>query len=64
MQRIFDDEWTEGRQIWTNPLGTKPISLLDSVANRLKWRTLRHALRLAGTKMGTADTASLKTNRP
>lgn len=64
MQRIYNDEWIESGQIWSNLLGTKPISLLGSVANRLKWRTLRRAPRLAGTKMGTADTASLKTNRP
>lgn len=64
MQCIFNDEWIESGQIRSNPLGTKPISLLDSVANRLKSRTRRRAPRLASTKMGTADTASLKTNRP
>ncbi len=64
MQRIFNDEWCESGQIWSNPFGTQPILLLDIVANRLKWPTLRRVLRLASNKMDCADAAILNVNRP
>ncbi len=64
MQRIFNDELSGSGQIWSNPFGTKPISLLVVVAKRLKWSTLRRVLRLASNKMGCADTASLSAHRP
>jgi hypothetical protein len=69
MQRIFNDEWSESGQIWSNPplpeLGeTKPILPLDIVANRLKWPALRRVSRFASDKMGHADTTILNVNRP
>jgi hypothetical protein len=64
MQRIFNDEWSESGQIWSNPFGTQPILLLDIVAKRLKWGALRRVSRLASNKMGCADAAILIVHRP
>ena len=41
---IFDDEWTDHGQIWTNPSGTRHISSLDVVAKCLKWRVDHKAI--------------------
>ena len=57
MQRIFDDEQCVTGPIWSNPLGTRPMCLLDVVANGLKWQTLPRLSRLASRQMGHASTA-------
>jgi hypothetical protein len=64
MQRIFNDEWCESEQIWSNLFGTKSILPLDIVAKRLKWWTLRRVSRLASNKMDYADAAILFINTP
>jgi hypothetical protein len=64
MQGIFNDEGDESGRSRSNPFGTRPISPLGGVANRLKWPALRRASRLASSKMGRADTPSLALNRP
>jgi len=61
MPGIFDDEWAACGQIPSNPLGTRPISLLDGDGNRLKWLALRRVcpIMLSGTtrnEMGHAGT--------
>ncbi len=66
----FGDEERESGRNWPNPPfyrengGTRPISPLDSVANRLKWPALRRASRLASSKMGHADATVMIRNRP
>ena len=64
MPGIFDDEWRETGPIWPNPGGTRPICLLDVVANGLKWLTLRRHSRLASRQMGHANTAIITVHRP
>ena len=64
MQRIFDDERREIGPIWSNPMGTRPIWPLDSVAKGLKWATLRRLSRLARGQMGHASTATMIVHRP
>lgn len=64
MPGIFNDEECESGRNWPNPCGTRPISPLDSVANRLKWPALRRASRLASSKMGHADATVMILNRP
>ena len=58
MPGIFDDEQFETGAIWSNPMGTRPICLLDVVAKGLKWQTLRRLSRLASGQMGHASTAT------
>lgn len=64
MPGIFDEEWCPSGQIWLNPFGTWPISLLDGVAKVLKWPALRRLSRLAGNKIGHAGTTSMTVNWP
>ena len=55
MPGIFDDERCVRGAIWSNPMGTRPIWPLDSVAKGLKWPTLRRLSRLARSQMGHAN---------
>ena len=64
MPGILNDEECESGRNWPNPLGTRPISPLDSVANRLKWPALRRGSRLASGKMGHTDATVMMRNRP
>ncbi len=64
MPGIFDDERRETGPIWPNPAGTKPICLLDVVANGLKWPTLRRHSRLASRQIGYANAATIANQRP
>ena len=64
MPGIFEDERREIGAIWSNPFGTRPIFLPDTVANCLKWPALRRNWRLAGKKMGHAGAITLNLNRP
>ncbi len=64
MQRIFDDEQRVIEQIWSNSFGTRRISPLDIVMNRLKWRALRRVSCLASNKMRHAGTITMALNRP
>ena len=64
MPGIFDDERRVTAPIWSNPGGTRPISLLDVVAKGLKWLTLRRLSRLASREMGHASTTTITVHRP
>ena len=64
MATIFDDERCETGAIWSNPMGTRPIYLLDVVAKGLKWQTLRRLSRLASRQMGHASTATTSVTTP
>ncbi len=64
MPGIFDDECRETGLSWPNPVGTRPIWPLDSVAQGLKWQTLRRLSRLASDQMGHADATIMILNRP
>ena len=64
MLGIFDDEHCESGAIWPNPKRTRPICLLDVVANGLKWLTLRRLSRLASRQMGHASTATISVTAP
>ena len=59
MPGIFDDERRVSGAIWPNPVGTRPIWPLDSVAQGLKWPTLRRLSLLARSQMGHADTVTM-----
>ena len=58
MSGIFDDERGDTEPIRSNPAGTRPMFPPDCVAKGLKWVTLRRLSRLAGEKMGRANTTS------
>ena len=64
MPGIFDDERRETEPIWSNPVGTRPICLLDVVAKGLKWPTLRRLSRLASRQMGHANAVTITVHRP
>jgi hypothetical protein len=63
MPGIFEDERRGIGAIWSNPEGTRPVFLLDVVANDLKWGTLRRHSRLASRKTGHASTAITSASR-
>lgn len=64
MATIFDDERGDPGPIRSNPFGTRPIWPPDSVAQSLKWPTLRRFARLAGRQMGHAGGTTMILNRP
>ena len=64
MPSIFDDEQCETGQIWSNPMGTRPICLLDVVAKGLKWQTLPRLSRLASRQIGHASAATTSVTTP
>ena len=64
MLGIFDDERRQTEPIWPNPSGTRPLVLLDVVAESLKWRALRRFPRLASSKRGHVNAAITPVHRP
>ena len=64
MPGIFNDERRETGPVWPNPVGTRPIWLLDVVAKGLKWQTLRRPSRLASRQMGHANAITMNVGRP
>jgi len=64
MPGILDDEWAGNGQIRTNPFGTRPISPLDGVGNRLKCRHYGAFPNTTSDKIGHAGTAILGDHRP
>ena len=64
MPGIFDDEWAVCGQILSNPFGTRPISPLDGVGDRLKCRHYGAFANTTSDKIGHAGTAILNNHRP
>jgi len=63
MPGIFDDEWAGNGQIRINPFGTRPISPLDGVGERLKCRHYGAFANATSDKIGHAGTAILSIRR-
>jgi len=64
MWGIFDDEWAGNGQNRANPVRTRPISPLDGIGKRLKYRHYGAFPNAASDKIGHAGTAIPSIRRP